>query len=769
MALSKNKTTKDKDKVRTLKDDLDAIEKSYTFAKNRIIFDKSIRTFGKMAQFFGYNVVDESIANRPITLKDLDLYKRNLILIYEDKYKCRRFIEYKPPTKTEQTIQVNDRTVDVSEVSSIIDQITREDEKNTNGECETKTIELERVHDTPIVRDTSFNPKYKDQKATLFTDVADQLGAARDLWKNYEEGKWGQLLLAEPGAGKTIVLGSFIKNFIEQVLKPRKINYVCPYPVLYVTAAPVVAQTEYALKTLFNIDVINTCKVSNIEMLRSSMGRCFVRETVKVEGGKEIYEYTWLPFMRPILIIWDESQKLAREQSKQAKISFAANRILTDHAKLENGLPLVQIEASATPFSRLTEARHLACSTGESFQYGLQTIKITDRSWKTFANDFAAQFNNEDGTECSPEDYNRECIAAFAEKFSPYIVRIGGINPKFKAYNGITRITFKSTGEQLEVETAIEKYQERKRKIEGSDMGAGQMGVALLAEFIILRRACEHAKRYHFADWINENWEKGLAPGCGFGFKQTITSVSRILIDDYGWSRDDISIIWGGSTEALSAKQKFAKKIKESGLEEKLKATGLTLEDIGINFDIDIDFKEKNEEQYAWEKAHRMLTQSKEERERERLRFQRQDSRCMLFTFKAGGTGLNAQHEPMFPRAKQRTGLFSLVYSEKELLQGLGRFPRITSCSDTSQTICGYKDTIEDHVLGRVVMKLKCMKEVIKSGARDSWEDLVTGKYKLNDIFNKTSAYDDDEDDDESSDEKIGEQASEMFTFVGDD
>ena len=112
-----------------------------------------------------------------------------------------------------------------------------------------------------------------------------------------------------------------------------------------------------------------------------------------------------------------------------------------------------------------------------------------------------------------------------------------------------------------------------------------------------------------------------------------------------------------------------------------------------------------------------------DQRHEEKMRFQRQDSKGMLITFKAGGKGLSAHHEARFPKARPRRTFLSPVYSEKEMLQGLGRAPRITSASDTYQVMGYFYRTIEEDVKDRFIMKAKCMKEVIRLD--DAWMDII--------------------------------------------
>jgi hypothetical protein len=58
-----------------------------------------------------------------------------------------------------------------------------------------------------------------------------------------------------------------------------------------------------------------------------------------------------------------------------------------------------------------------------------------------------------------------------------------------------------------------------------------------------------------------------------------------------------------------------------------------------------------------------------------------------------------------------------------ELVQGLGRVPRLTSLSDTPQTIVFFADTIEEEVARKVEVKLRCLKEVVQQ--KEQWTDVL--------------------------------------------
>lgn len=577
-----------------------------------------------------------------------------------------------------------------------------------------ETIPTERASKYPFI------PKFPDQTVELLTQKShgcDQVNTARILWERAVDQHFtGQLLVAQAGAGKTFVLGSFIKNFLHYGFTD---NCLSPWPVLYVSKASVVEQTKGVLTEKFGLDCINTVHVINIEMLRGALLGILIEEDIKIQGGIEYPSYKWRPCYKPALILWDESQNLAREDSVQSKI---ANSLYDEEKELKNSLSwdTLCIDASATPASTVAQFKHFALSTKRIINFNGLDIPLTPNNWNSWSQLIASP--------SSPYDHCTAAVRRFVDEMEPWIVRISNIRPKHKCYNSVNRIHFQTKEEKEEYEKAEEKHHKKQQEIEADDeLSGSQRTFALLAQFTIFRKAAENCRRYHIAKWIHDTYNAGKSPALGFCFKQTGTNVIRILIEDYNWRRDDISIIWGGATETLNAKKKLAKKYKE---DEKFRSLFEEMDmDIEEMFKLDLsDYVIKTAEDLKFEKDNDLITQKPKDRERERIRFQKGKSKVCMFSYKSGGVGLSLHHEPDYAKlTRPREGLFTPVYSEKELVQALGRLPRITSVSDTFQTMCYYAHTIEEHVAARVSQKLKCLKEVVK--AHESWESVILGSH----------------------------------------
>ena len=133
------------------------------------------------------------------------------------------------------------------------------------------------------------------------------------------------------------------------------------WPVLYVTKAPIVEQTEKVLENQFGLTA-RQVYVTNVEQLRAQMGKIFIAESTVVISGQEHIIFKWRPRALPRLVIWDESQILMNTDSTQSKIAQALNDIneVTHGAEASK---VIQVFSSATPFMRLAHTKCFAVAT----------------------------------------------------------------------------------------------------------------------------------------------------------------------------------------------------------------------------------------------------------------------------------------------------------------------------------------------------------------------------------------------------------------------
>lgn len=531
--------------------------------------------------------------------------------------------------------------------------------------------------------------------------------------KLYVEKKRAVLLRAAVGTGKTFIVARELLYAKEHNLVPESFGL---FPVLYITKSTVVEQTQRVLENLFGL-TIDDVFVTNIESLRTQKFQWAIKREVKVENGQEHEIITWR-VCHPAKIYWDECHGLKNEDSIQSRISQAFNDVAGD---------TVQVFFSATPFLRVCECKCFAVATKLPVRFGAGIKPLSNDMWPSFAKEVAAP--------ADPIEFCEAAVKRLMSQLHPYIVDVKGVRSQFNAQNTTRLVSFKNEEQRTHYETAWENYLKKKAKIESMEgLPGGQF--LILAQFTIFRRAAEWSHAENFADMMADAERQGFAPVAAVSFKQTIIRIVKFLITKHGYSRDDISLIWGGGQQKATKKQLIKQKMLAKA--DLLRECGITLED----FDLDTieDFSEEKVEP-SW----RLGTQALPERQSEIDKFQSGRSKFCCYTFKAGGVGLSLHHSdeltkqkarrkkngwyveediPQIPTRPRMTFL-TPTYSAIELVQGLGRAPRLTSMSNTIQTILFFRGTIEERVAAIVSQKLRCLRHVTRT--KESWEDAIVG------------------------------------------
>ena len=360
-------------------------------------------------------------------------------------------------------------------------------------------------------------------------------------------------------------------------------------------------------------------------------------------------------------------------------------------------------------------------------------LLINSENWKIFANRIASP--------SPPEDYNEAAIERLMDVIHLYCVDVKNIRPQFRALNKILMIDFESIGEREYYQQAFERYLESINKIKAAGDESVGSSFLILVEWLKFRQAAEFIRR----KWIARNMyyavQEGYAAGCACNFKATIAGIVLELHTKFKVKRSDISLIWGGDSIYTSAPEDLytdieiqdiltsvtqGKEVKMSVLnnvKRQLQAQNAGLGDIPAGLDLG--------------------PQNFVRRQEEIDRYQKGDSLYGLYSFKSGGIGLSLHHSDQFTQQKcrkkpngysyiedipliptrPRRSFLAPTYSAIELVQGLGRFPRIFSLSDTMQTLVFYLGTIEQQVAFTVSRKLKCLSKVVRQ--KEDWQDLV--------------------------------------------
>lgn len=582
--------------------------------------------------------------------------------------------------------------------------------------------------------------------------------------KVFEEKKSGILLLSATGTGKTFIALDVIRHAFDINWHEGKTFSHIPY--LYVTKSSILEQTGRVAEKHFKMKPNVDLEIINIEQLRSKDGQYWVKEEVEIKGGKEVVKWVWKKKIQPCIILLDESQGTKNKKAKQSQIFHSYNDLLDN---------VCLISVSATPFVRVSEAQSFAVSTHrplEHLGFPKGTV-LTNETWPAYAAIMASPGK--------PEDYNNAAIERLMKDLDDYVVRVRGVKPQFNAINGVKIIPFENEEKARFYHEAITRFEEEKKKIDNAKEMGDSAGICYLTILLKYAMAAELNHADGFADMMYEAvMNRGKAAVCAVKFKQTLIAIVRRLNEKYGVSRDDISLVWGGGQTKQTKKQKAKAKIKS--LENKLKEMGVDLDEMLE----DTGLEDVEDRIIVDLPAHlRLEMQDNNERQKEIDKFQSGKSLYCIYTLKSGGVGLSLHHtdelstfkcrrkesgyavEEDIPKVpiRPRETFVVVTYNAIELVQGVGRVPRLTSLSPTVQNVYCYAGTIEVD-MGRIYsQKLRCLSSVVKQ--KEDWMGVIFGGSKraqvVDEIINKTANAETDEstlidEGEEDNDEENGDK-----------
>ena len=563
----------------------------------------------------------------------------------------------------------------------------------------------------------------------------------------------GILLIAPTGTGKTFITGA-----IEAKLKALNFHEgrtFSPITSVYFGKKTIMEQSNRVFKNFFGLVPNGDIECLNIESVRSKRGEYWIKTKVQIIDGEEEESYEFKRHIQPSVIYVDESQGTKNKKAKQTQCISAYNDIPAESRCL--------VSISATPFMRVSDARVFAVSTNRSLEHlGFpKGTRLTNENWGIYAKIIC-------GPNSDPADYNKAAVDRLVSDLDDYIVRVRGVRPQFEADNRVEVVHFLSKETEKFYFDAQERAQRDADKIKASAEAGASISMCLLAVLIRFAVAAEFCHAEVFAKDMYEAWQKGKAPVCAVKFKGTLIEIVRLLIEKHGIKRDNISLIWGGGQTKLTKKQEAKAKVKEAM--EKLKQTGMSEEDIlsclGLS-DEEVDTRVVK----TYPKEWRLGAQDIEERQDEIDKFQSGRSQFCIYTLKAGGVGLSLHHtdeltkfkcrrkdsgytvEEDIPKVpvRPRETFVCVTYNAVELVQGIGRVPRLTSLSKTIQHIRCYFGTVEMHMAEVYSKKLTCLSAVVKQ--REDWQQVILGNNRtaaLQEILDKTK--------DRSEERRVGKE-----------
>ncbi len=363
-----------------------------------------------------------------------------------------------------------------------------------------------------------------------------------------------------------------------------------------------------------------------------------------------------------------------------------------------------------------------------------QPLLINKQNWQNFATRIA---------QGDPEEQNEAAVERLMDFIHPWVGHVKNVRPQFNTYNKILLIDFESDKDREFYNLAFERYLLEIAKIRGESAGAND-GFLELVAWLKFRQAAELLRAPYLARSMYQAVQQGYAAGCAVNFKATTAKIALTLNSKFKIPRSSISLVWGG--DSVYSGTSDAKDGQLSDLE-----ISDILGKVARGEEVKLNILHKIKRQLQAQNAGlgdipsymKLGPQNFKDRQEEIDRFQRGEALYSVFNFKSGGIGLSLHHSDEMTEQKcrrkengyvvvedikniptrPRHSFIAPTYSAIELVQGLGRYPRIASLSDTTQTLVFYRGTIEGQVAAVTSQKLRCLSKVVRQ--RESWQDLI--------------------------------------------
>jgi hypothetical protein len=329
-----------------------------------------------------------------------------------------------------------------------------------------------------------------------------------------------------------------------------------------------------------------------------------------------------------------------------------------------------------------------------------------------------------------PRQANAAALERWGAAIGDRFVKPPGDPQKVKALNKVKLFEITDEANKNMLKNAMKNYLEALERTGRSIDPQGQVMVA----FMVMARAAELATVDTWvADAIHAH-QNGYAPVIAIRFVETLKElVMKLCESEYFKSKNltkqKISLIWGGNREIkpeeLLPETRAAEIAAKMGMwildnpdearKPKADDIGITKEEFrsfhkGIKYTSERIFREMTKDAFAArnEKLREMKLHNQNQKERhENVQdFLNGATEFCIYTLSSGGTGISLDHR--YAHTRPRDVMSTMTYWAEEFAQALGRCVRITTLTDTRQSIYVPEGTIlSDHMAPKLARKLK--------------------------------------------------------------
>ncbi len=551
----------------------------------------------------------------------------------------------------------------------------------------------------------------------------------------YEQGCSAVMVAMGTGRGKTIVFGAFLE-WLKRRGELTNSNIIFSQG-LVCTKKPVVLATREKIQKFF--DILTTgdtqenfgaevgvyhystfaAKKHQSKWKRDYKTGQPIYDELEVYGN--VVKYPRSALVEPLKVaVFDECHELKKPTAGRTKRMLGIIRSMA--AK-----KCFYIFASATPAVTLNDTR----------LFNLAAGLATEENMATFLGTFTED----------PRKPDNKGMRKYNEFLGIHLVRPPEDRLSYKIFNRVDLVDFPNESVRAKYFRAEEDY------IHAVEASGGIAGDTSMSQFTIYRATAEELMAPIYADYMCAERAKGRAPVLAVCFVQTVLSVCSILAQR-GWTREELSIIMGGQKVVEAAECYTAKEMADI-----LQRAETESKKYAAEFDGDADpdpyafltrkekakftrtrefnrqrlrrgeTKSEQNERVGWLKNFDLSKQNDVQRHEEVTRFLADITVGCIFTFAAGGTGLDLDNQ--IEGGRPRTLISTICYWAEEFLQAFGRCARIMTKSDVYHIIIMFKGTMPvQHVLPRLEPKLRSIKTL--TGIDGDLEDILAAEIVKN-------------------------------------
>jgi hypothetical protein len=526
----------------------------------------------------------------------------------------------------------------------------------------------------------------------------------------YKDNLSGALVPLGTGKGKSWIAAG-LALWLQKHDPQKFCNFLGLFPpILIITKKSVVLDFRDTLKKLGLESVGLAVDVWSYNEVFSTKNKNFFKEeTTEIFGqSTKVIRFNLPEQAAPRLIILDECQEIKKEKSKRTKY-------------LEAFLQFPSIKwvfTSATPAVTVWDTMFMTLAMGVT--YGARHV-----SRETFP-EFARTLT----LGADPRQANAAALERWGAAIGDRFVKPPGDPQKVKALNKVKLFEITDEANKNMLKNAMKNYLEALERTGRSIDPQGQVMVA----FMVMARAAELATVDTWvADAIHAH-QNGYAPVIAIRFVETLKElVMKLCESEYFKSKNltkqKISLIWGGNREIkpeeLLPETRAAEIAAKMGMwildnpdearKPKADDIGITKEEFrsfhkGIKYTSERIFREMTKDAFAArnEKLREMKLHNQNQKERhENVQdFLNGATEFCIYTLSSGGTGISLDHR--YAHTRPRDVMSTMTYWAEEFAQALGRCVRITTLTDTRQSIYVPEGTIlSDHMAPKLARKLK--------------------------------------------------------------